>query len=141
MKLIFAGTSDTLQNVGGVLLLLRNTRIAEREADLRAFELLQAARISAKPLGAFFERMDKKEGGSELGKIAKAYEILSSHPALDERARNARNAARLPDRADHERGGMAGDAQYVQGPGARRAAKDAGGKAADKPASKDGEKK
>jgi beta-barrel assembly-enhancing protease len=96
LKLIFAGTSDTLQNVGGVLLLLRNTRIAEREADLRAFELLQAARISAKPLGAFFERMDKKEGGSEIGKIAKAYEILSSHPALDERARNARNRPEYP---------------------------------------------
>lgn len=96
LKLIFAGTSDTLQNVGGVLLLLRNTRIAEREADQRGFELLQAARISAKPLGAFFERMDKKEGGSELGKIAKAYEILSSHPALDERARNARNRPEYP---------------------------------------------
>lgn len=96
LKLIFAGTSEMLQNVGGVLLLLRNTRIAEREADQRGFELLQAARISAKPLGAFFERMDKKEGGSELGKIAKAYEILSSHPALDERARHARNRPDYP---------------------------------------------
>ena len=96
LKLIFAGTSDSLQSVGGLLLLLRYTREAERQADLRAFELLEKARISAKPLGAFFERMAKKEGESGIGKIAKAYEVLSTHPALGERARNAKSRPDYP---------------------------------------------
>ena len=110
LKLVFAGTSDSLQSVGGLLLLLRYTREAERQADERAFELLERARISAKPLGAFFERMAKKGGESEgddkkkdksegkggLGKFAKASEIFSSHPALGERARNAKNRPDYP---------------------------------------------
>ena len=50
---------------------------------------MQAAQISAKPLGDFFDRMAKKEGGSTYSKVAAKYEILSSHPALGERARNA----------------------------------------------------
>lgn len=90
MKLVFAGGSEQLGNIGGTLLLLRYTRQGEREADGRAFELLRKARISAKPLAGFFERMAKKEGSGSYSKIARKYEILSSHPALEERAATAR---------------------------------------------------
>lgn len=90
LKLIFAGTSDSLQNLGGLLLILRYTREAERRADEWAFDLLYKSRISAKPLGVFFERMAKKEGEAPSnGKLSKAAEIFSTHPALRERAANA----------------------------------------------------
>jgi len=91
LKLVFAGTSESLESVGGLLLLLRYTREGERQADQRALELLEKARISSKPLAGFFERLAKKEGRGSYAKIARQYEFLNSHPALDERARVARS--------------------------------------------------
>jgi Zn-dependent protease with chaperone function len=96
VKLVFAGGSDLLQTAGTGLLLLRSTREAEREADRSAFAMLKQARISPEPLANFFERMAKKEGSGTYSKVARQYEIFSTHPALEERARIARAQPRYP---------------------------------------------
>ena len=107
LKLLLAGTPDAVQNISGLLLQLRYTRDAERQADARAFEILRKARISPKPLGAFFTRMKKREGGAKdnsdpntgSGSGAKSgpdLSIFQSHPALAERADAV---AKLPDYA------------------------------------------
>jgi Zn-dependent protease with chaperone function len=99
MKLILAGASETVQGLGGLLLQLRYTRIAERQADARAFELLRKAEISAKPMAAFFERIEKRDGAKSAGsRLPREVEILSSHPALAERAALARSQPDYPTR-------------------------------------------
>jgi beta-barrel assembly-enhancing protease len=123
LKIIFAGASDSLQSIGGLLVLLKYTRDAERQADESAFALLEKAKISPKPLGDFFNRMAKKEGEVEVkkkgakdskdkndgdgktgtpstpgksGPFGSASEIFSSHPALAERAQNAKSRPNYP---------------------------------------------
>jgi predicted Zn-dependent protease len=96
-KLLFSGTSDVIQSMGTALLQLRYTRAAEREADDLAYVRLKERGIPAAPLADFFDRMSKKEGrdkGSSSG--GRASEILSSHPALEDRAAKARSQPAYP---------------------------------------------
>lgn len=79
-KIFASGVGDTFSNSGLMLVQLRYSRDAEREADLRAAELLRAAGISVRPLATFLDRLRGSSGGSEpLGGI------LSTHPGIDER--------------------------------------------------------
>lgn len=81
-KLLLGGGAETLGNVGLLLLQLRYTRDAEREADASAVAILREARIPARALAMFFERLKKDDGGRAR---PGAPEILSTHPSLDDR--------------------------------------------------------
>jgi beta-barrel assembly-enhancing protease len=65
MELIFTGSSGTAGNIGAMLLQLRYSRDAETEADAHALRILQAARISSKPIAGFFDRLTAMEGGGD----------------------------------------------------------------------------
>ncbi len=62
------------------------TRAAETEADLYARQMLAAAGVDATGMAEFFERLEAEHGHAELP------ELISSHPALADRAREARRA-------------------------------------------------
>jgi Zn-dependent protease with chaperone function len=82
--LMLGGSSGTLANVGLVLAQLSYSRAAEREADMRALELLKGAGIPAKGFAGFFGRVVGIEGGdNSLDSIA----ILRTHPPTEERRR------------------------------------------------------
>lgn len=114
-ELVLSGSSSTLGNMGTMLLQLRYTRDAEREADDHALRILKAAGVSSKPLADFFDRIDKlglpdtdgsdqsQTSGSETGTTPEPsagsgsiVEIFSTHPASPDRARLAREAASYP---------------------------------------------
>jgi len=86
-KLIFVGASDTLSSAGALLVQLRFTRNAEREADDEALMLLRSAAISARPLGAFFARIRKKtdHAKNRPDRLLRTLSFLSTHPPLPER--------------------------------------------------------
>ncbi len=84
-EMIFVGGSETLASLGLLLVQLRYTRAAEREADRQALALLRQAGISAKPLAAFFARMREKEKESPTLKTLEKLRFLSSHPPTPER--------------------------------------------------------
>ncbi|MBI1384505.1 MAG: M48 family metalloprotease [Rhizobiales bacterium] len=84
-KIVFAGGSDTLASAGALLLQLRYSRDAEREADEEGLRLLRAAGISPAPLGDFFERITKDTGEAGNSTLASGLELLSTHPAVAER--------------------------------------------------------
>jgi Zn-dependent protease with chaperone function len=81
-RMLLGGYGDALEWAGGMgetILVLRNGRDAEREADKAALQYLAAAGLRQNGLHDFFERMAKKgDAGAALG-------ILSTHPALAER--------------------------------------------------------
>lgn len=82
-KMITSGSSDSVSNIGLLLVQLRYNREAEREADARAIAILRSAGIAAQPLGNFLGRLkeeEKKRGGDGFG-----VEMLRTHPSLDER--------------------------------------------------------
>lgn len=92
MELIFTGSSGTLTNIGAMLVQLRYSRSAEREADAEALRILKEARISPKPLAEFFDRLSGETGGDGAdGNGVGA--LFSTHPASPERARLAAEAA------------------------------------------------
>ncbi|MDH5747989.1 MAG: M48 family metallopeptidase [Rhodospirillales bacterium] len=69
-----AGMASTLINTS-------YSRDAEREADAIAVELMNRAGFSARQLGDFFERLQKKQGG----KYEKSMALVSTHPLTAER--------------------------------------------------------
>jgi Zn-dependent protease with chaperone function len=79
-----------LGDVSGILaaaptLVMRNqfTQVFEREADAHAIARLKAAKISAKPLAAVFQKLSKRDGDGD----GKRWEWLFSHPDSAERAK------------------------------------------------------
>jgi predicted Zn-dependent protease len=86
-QLAFAGSSGTMTNVGVVLTALRYSRVAEREADAHALNILKGAGISQKGFADFFERLEDKPpagGGASNGKLGD-FSVLSTHPQTAER--------------------------------------------------------
>jgi beta-barrel assembly-enhancing protease len=79
---------STLGAVFSTLVDANYTREAEAETDARAFDILRAAAIDPAGLAVFFEKLEKREGGSPEGLLA----YLSTHPPSLERARLARGA-------------------------------------------------
>lgn len=57
LQLIFAGGTETLGNIGSLLLQLKFSRGAEREADAQAFRILKGAKITPTALADFFKRI------------------------------------------------------------------------------------
>jgi predicted Zn-dependent protease len=72
--------SDMAHHLAG----LSYSRDQEREADLEALRLLRRVGLPAEGMAHFFERMAQQEGPR--------VDLLSSHPASDERLRALRTA-------------------------------------------------
>ena len=95
IELFASGQSGTLTNAGAMLLTLRYSREAERQADTHAIEILKNANISPKPLSVFFNRLLKAESRGSQGTSADLG-ILATHPPTPERAKMAAEAATYP---------------------------------------------
>ncbi len=96
VELMLGGTGGTLANLGLVLAQLGYTRVAEREADLHALELLKKSGISQQGLLNFFKRVQKIEGGDEVTKAIKSFDMLRTHPPTEERAELIRRQPSYP---------------------------------------------
>lgn len=96
MELMMGGSSGALANIGVLLAQLGYTRAAEREADMRALELLKAAAISPKGLGDFFQRIDDSESDDKGRNPLQPFSILRTHPPTAERAALVRKQAAYP---------------------------------------------
>ena len=96
VELMLGGTGGTLANLGLVLAQLGYTRVAEREADRHALELLKTSGISQQGLLDFFKRVQKMEGDNEVAKAMKGLDMLRTHPPTEERAELIRRQASYP---------------------------------------------
>lgn len=92
---LVTGSNTSLGNVAALLLQLRYSREAEREADAISLSILRGAALPGDALAEFFDIMGARQNGSKLGR---ALEPFATHPALEERAQEARAAARYPTR-------------------------------------------
>jgi predicted Zn-dependent protease len=84
MKIVTGGVSGSVTNVvsaAELLLILRNGRDAEREADTVGLELIAKAGWRQDGLAEFFGRLMKEPGGD----AARRAGIFSSHPPTEER--------------------------------------------------------
>jgi predicted Zn-dependent protease len=84
-KLLVGGFSSdvgTVADAGGLLLALRHSRDAEREADRTALELLDATGMRADGLARFFGRLLDEQGGKDG---AQQMGVFSTHPPTKER--------------------------------------------------------
>ena len=88
-------TPDVVTLAASQLLLLRHGRANELEADDVALRLLQAAGISAKPFGGFFDKMikDEEQAGAKGLKVP---DLFSTHPPSPERARRVKAGPDYP---------------------------------------------
>jgi predicted Zn-dependent protease len=85
VELMLGGSGGTLANFGLLLTQLGYSRVAEREADARALQILEKARISPLGFAGFFKRVEERDRGSVIGEIS----ILRTHPLSAERAKLA----------------------------------------------------
>ncbi|MDX2309107.1 MAG: M48 family metallopeptidase [Hyphomicrobium sp.] len=85
VELMLGGSGGTLANVGLYLAQMSYSRDAEREADVRALELLKTAEVSPYGLLAFFERVLEIEGKEPGEKGSKIANVFASHPLTEER--------------------------------------------------------
>jgi predicted Zn-dependent protease len=92
VELMFGGSSGSIAGIGLVLTQLGYSRVAEREADGHALEILEKAQISPLGFAGFFKRLDERQRGSPLGELS----IFRSHPLLAERARLAESRPGYP---------------------------------------------
>jgi beta-barrel assembly-enhancing protease len=92
VELMFGGSSGSIAGIGLVLTQLGYSRVAEREADAQALDVLEKAQVSPLGFAGFFQRLDKSQGGSPLDQIS----IFRSHPLLAERARLAASRPAYP---------------------------------------------
>ncbi len=83
-KVFASGVGDTFSNASLLLVQLRYNRDGEREADLRAAEILKRAEIAVEPLAGFLNRMKRITGDSGTEPLGG---ILSTHPGIDERVK------------------------------------------------------
>jgi predicted Zn-dependent protease len=92
MELMLGGSSGTLASIGLVLTQLGYSRVAEREADALALEILERAQVSPLGFAGFFKRLDERQAGSPLGQVS----IFRTHPLSAERARLAASRPAYP---------------------------------------------
>jgi Zn-dependent protease with chaperone function len=76
-----SGFAKQLSELGALLVILRYTRDAEREADTEARRLMARAHVDPGGLKRFFERQVEKQGK----RTATGLSFLSTHPALKKR--------------------------------------------------------
>jgi len=84
-KLVVGGFSSdvgTVADAGGLLLALRHSREAEREADRTALQLLDATGMRADGLARFFGKIMDEQGGKDG---AQQMGVFSTHPPTTER--------------------------------------------------------
>jgi Zn-dependent protease with chaperone function len=91
VELMLGGSGGTLANIGLILTQLGYSRVAEREADARALQILEKAQISPLGFAGFFKRVER-DRGSVIGEIS----ILRTHPLSAERARLAESRPAYP---------------------------------------------
>ena len=111
VELMMGGSGGTLANLGLVLAQLGYTRVAEREADQHAIEVLRKAEISNEGLKNFFKRVsdeegaesdaeggDKKSGDDTPTTATKTnpFDLLRTHPPTAERAELLRRQPPYP---------------------------------------------
>ena len=90
---LLTGNSSNLGEFAALLLQMRYSRDAEREADDWALKLLRRAAVSPRPFARFFEKLEKMHGSdSGWG------ELLSTHPATKGRIAHVRHAGNWPTR-------------------------------------------
>ena len=92
VELMLGGSGGTLANIGMLLTQLGYSRVAEREADTRALQILEKAQISPLGFAGFFKRVEERGRGSAIGEIS----ILRTHPLSAERARLAETRPAYP---------------------------------------------
>lgn len=92
VELMLGGSGGTLANVGLLLTQLGYSRVAEREADARALQILEKAQVSPLGFAGFFKRVDERDRGSVIGEVS----ILRTHPLSAERARLAESRPAYP---------------------------------------------
>lgn len=98
MELMLGGGGGTVGNVGVMLAQLSYSRQAEREADDHAMRMLREAGISAEGIREFFRRMDgrRDDAKEKSGSGGGVFDMLSTHPATEERIRRIEAAAKYP---------------------------------------------
>jgi Zn-dependent protease with chaperone function len=94
-KVFASGVGDTFSNASLLLVQLRYNRDGEREADLRAAEILKRAEIDVRPLAGFLNRMKRITGDSGTEPLGG---ILSTHPGIDERVKAIEAMPKHPSR-------------------------------------------
>lgn len=85
-----SGGGTALANIGLMLAQLGYTRKAEREADMHALELLKAAGISPRGLGAFFKRVSAEEKDGGESRFKGPMSLLRTHPPVKDREKMVR---------------------------------------------------
>lgn len=91
----YGDAADIAGGLGETVLVLRNGRDAEREADAAALGYLAAAGLRQNGLHDFFARLQKKgDAGADLG-------ILSTHPPLAERMESTQRSDEGRPALDH----------------------------------------
>lgn len=88
-------TPDIAAQAASQLLLLRNGRGNELEADDVALRLLEAAKISAAPFAGFFDKLSK-EDEKQAVKGLTIPDVFSTHPPSPERAKRVKAKAAYP---------------------------------------------
>lgn len=83
-ELLMGGNSGALGNIGILLVQMSYSRGAESEADDHALEILRKAKVSAKGVANFFERMAKKRDGKSTS-TGGLEAMLSTHPGTEQR--------------------------------------------------------
>lgn len=89
-KLVIGGFSSdvgTVADAGGLLLALRHSREAEREADRTGLQLLDATGMRADGLARFFGKILDEQGGKDG---AQQMGVFSTHPPTNERIETTR---------------------------------------------------
>lgn len=94
-KMFASGVGETFSNASLLLVQLRYNRDGEREADLRAAELLKRAEIAVEPLAGFLGRLKRITGDSGTEPLGG---ILSTHPGIDERVKTIEALPKHPSR-------------------------------------------
>lgn len=82
-----SGISADIVNAGAVLGTLKYSRDFEHEADQSGFELLEKARINPQGMIDFFFTLQEENNEKSVGVV----EIMSTHPATEERIQNLKN--------------------------------------------------
>lgn len=95
LKFVVAGGGDMIANAGLLLVQLSYTRDAEREADAHAVGILRNAKVPAKALATFFQRLDRTSGHRKSSGT-KTSNILSTHPSTAERIRTIEQTPNYP---------------------------------------------
>lgn len=83
--ILTGGESRVISEAAAIMANNTFSRSQEKEADNFALELMQKAEIDPRVMATFFRKLQNLEGGI----LSDKYSVLSTHPELDERIKNA----------------------------------------------------